>query len=683
MGALVTSTTVLVSRRIIGSTIIRRLTKQLRCALLLGCVLWAPLAVAQELSGPRVKDDAHLVYVPLPRGVSKGALVSPAEALKTHLWRSAGHDPGVHARLVQAKADVDLVVTFVDLDGQPILPDLRAAASRKPGGTPAAPIKGKNELTFTFDSPAFPWTDDELRTLRAALTDLYPTAKAVYGTPAFNITVNVRKDPEIASAGFYSPSVNEIVLPGASALDGLCHEMLHAFRDDDIVALGSYEEGMVRAAEIEVFNRLATYAHWDTHHSYTYDVYYEGLNRQKIGAEGGNLFAGYVSPLLRYQLASYAWAKLLLENPHFLADFNKNLYKRILSDPSTRSTESKLLGVAAAVQPTVEGAPLLTWYGQQGVFNTHPPEGGFLYQRVNQFATDCFIRDGSGQEFMQANMPITWAVYGDDDSLLYTDSAVTSDYGWAEVHPTLPEGYTGRIKVVVSAAAPSGTISDTALRYHGSETGVFGVVAGATAGTVTVAALDTPAPPVTATVVNGGFSLPSLATPKGRFLATFTDPSGHGISKQFNKDASDYFLLLHWAPPNDACEDASVIAAVPFTDTLDTSMATVAADDPMQPCTHSQNANSVWYSITPANSGNVTVDTLGSRYDTVVTVYTGQCGALRPVACNADPGGRAQATFTATAGTTYALEVTQRGALSGGGSLHLNVQPRQLRRSAF
>ena len=43
-------------------------------------------------------------------------------------------------------------------------------------------------------------------------------------------------------------------------------------------------------------------------------------------------------------------------------------------------------------------------------------------------------------------------------------------------------------------------------------------------------------------VVDGAFSAPSHAPVRGRFLATFTAPGAPGFSRQFTKDASDYFV---------------------------------------------------------------------------------------------------------------------------------------------
>lgn len=126
---------------------------------------------------------------------------------------------------------------------------------------------------------------------------------------------------------------------------------------------------------------------------------------------------------------------------------------------------------------------------------------------------------------------------------------------------------------------------------------------------------------------------------------------------------------------SDACQNPRPIASLPFQDTVDTSAATSAADDPVT-CAASQGSNSIWYSLTaPANTW-IGVDSSESNYDTVLSVYSGACGALNPVACNDDFAGaannpnRAVLVFQAALGATYLIEATGKGA---GGSLRLKI----------
>src|SRR5262249_7417735 len=90
------------------------------------------------------------------------------------------------------------------------------------------------------------------------------------------------------------------------------------------------------------------------------------------------------------------------------------------------------------------------------------------------------------------------------------------------------------------------------------------------------------------------------------------------------------------APPaDDACSSATVIAALPCTDTRATFTATKSPDDPLQSC-FAQTSQSVWYSLTAPVSGTYLVDTLGSTYDTVLSASTASCGGLDEIACNDD-----------------------------------------------
>lgn len=121
-------------------------------------------------------------------------------------------------------------------------------------------------------------------------------------------------------------------------------------------------------------------------------------------------------------------------------------------------------------------------------------------------------------------------------------------------------------------------------------------------------------------------------------------------------------------PANDACSSATVIASIPTTTAaLDTTGATTAGD-PTPSCGSAQDGATVWYEITPTQSGMIGIDTSASDYFTTVSVYTGTCGALTQVACSVgDP-----AIVNVTAGTTYLIEVSQFNAV-GGGSLVLSV----------
>jgi len=110
-------------------------------------------------------------------------------------------------------------------------------------------------------------------------------------------------------------------------------------------------------------------------------------------------------------------------------------------------------------------------------------------------------------------------------------------------------------------------------------------------------------------------------------------------------------------PANDQCTGAIALTSCdPYT--MSTADATSTSDQ--VPTCVTSFGKGVWFTYTPAADGPITVSTCGSSFDTVLQVYTGNCQALTPVACNNDNGpacGAVQAsvTFNGIARTTYYL----------------------------
>jgi hypothetical protein len=110
------------------------------------------------------------------------------------------------------------------------------------------------------------------------------------------------------------------------------------------------------------------------------------------------------------------------------------------------------------------------------------------------------------------------------------------------------------------------------------------------------------------------------------------------------------------APPaNDDFDAAVAVTAVPFSVTADTTEATRAEDDPQ--CI-GDDGFTVWYDLTLSGTAEIVLDTFGSDYDTTLSAWTGERGALEPVDCNDDSGSlQSRIAFTAEAGVTYHVMV--------------------------
>ncbi|MBA3866594.1 MAG: PPC domain-containing protein [Solirubrobacterales bacterium] len=97
---------------------------------------------------------------------------------------------------------------------------------------------------------------------------------------------------------------------------------------------------------------------------------------------------------------------------------------------------------------------------------------------------------------------------------------------------------------------------------------------------------------------------------------------------------------------------------------------------------HAGNAGgaSVWFKWTAPVSTEVSIDTCGSGFDTLLAVYTGSAvNALTPIAGNDDAGGkcspRSKVGFAAVANTTYRIAVDGKNGAQGAIKLNVDARP--------
>jgi hypothetical protein len=121
----------------------------------------------------------------------------------------------------------------------------------------------------------------------------------------------------------------------------------------------------------------------------------------------------------------------------------------------------------------------------------------------------------------------------------------------------------------------------------------------------------------------------------------------------------------------DACSNVTVIPGIPYTDTG----STVGMNDNFTPgCVYFSAAPDVIYQFTPITTGNYTISTCGSSFDTELTLRSGgACPGSNIISCNDDACGIQSTIVTAlTGGQTYWIIVD--GYNSGGsGAYTLNI----------
>jgi hypothetical protein len=189
------------------------------------------------------------------------------------------------------------------------------------------------------------------------------------------------------------------------------------------------------------------------------------------------------------------------------------------------------------------------------------------------------------------------------------------------------------------------------------------------------------------TMQSGGASTQIMAT-ISRSLIAYGSFDSVTVANQSPRSgaSSPQTITVTGSPPiNDNFANAMSVTTTPFTSTVDNSGATTESSDPTPLCSnHSTNprTKTVWWSLVPGTSGTIEVDTIGSAYDTILSVWTGTAGDLSVMACNDDitdgVNTQSQLYFSAIAGTKYYLMVSPFGPPASslnqfGGKTVLNV----------
>jgi hypothetical protein len=174
-----------------------------------------------------------------------------------------------------------------------------------------------------------------------------------------------------------------------------------------------------------------------------------------------------------------------------------------------------------------------------------------------------------------------------------------------------------------------------------------------------------------------------MATVPATFMANFgstnsvgvqNPPPGGGTTVTTATVTLPTFVVVAPPPSNDNFANAMSITGNTFTNIKDSSAATTQTSDPAPPCAQDPRipfvtgtSNTIWYTFTPTSNGTITdVDTIGSSYDSVLSIWTGSAGSLTIFACNDDinPGIIVQSQLTnlaVTSGTTYFIMVSSFG----------------------
>jgi hypothetical protein len=276
-----------------------------------------------------------------------------------------------------------------------------------------------NQITFTFEG----WSTADEQAFRTYLDEAMPTARAIYGPPALNITVKVIQDDTLTElqGGTYDVTTNELRLPPMSGnfpedTFVLMMLVLQAFHDDVALFYDSWEQGMAGAAATIVQTSPGVSPSYNPIDSsfYTLSVYEQG-NQPQLGNNTwytSSDFSGMYS--FRVGQSRAAWMKCYVEDPQFFLRFNTQYYGKLNTLPAAQRADlpgdtPALLEICQSILPSVEGTPFISWYRQQYALDTSVTVGPKLF---------CWnVPVHSIEQSGESNGVILWVEYYDTDPI--------------------------------------------------------------------------------------------------------------------------------------------------------------------------------------------------------------------------------------------------------------------------
>ena len=159
------------------------------------------------------------------------------------------------------------------------------------------------------------------------------------------------------------------------------------------------------------------------------------------------------------------------------------------------------------------------------------------------------------------------------------------------------------------------------------------------------------------------------------------------VAAAFGVSGGSLNFNLRYIAPNDSCVDATEILGTAYAPPLlSTHNAQTDVCEPNESCEFNGIgvSNSVWYSYTPPCDGLMSVNTNGSTYDTVLSIWDGcsvltggtNCNYPTELACDDDAGSGTASQildFAVVAGTTYLIKVADYNTTQGGGYLDFHL----------
>ena len=154
---------------------------------------------------------------------------------------------------------------------------------------------------------------------------------------------------------------------------------------------------------------------------------------------------------------------------------------------------------------------------------------------------------------------------------------------------------------------------------------------------------------------------------------TFTDTAKNISVQVLSATTNGYSVrIANGAAANDNFSAATIITKTPYSRYQDTSSASSAPDDPILSCIGDKGVNSIWFRYTPPAAGMLSINTVGSDFDTAIAVLTGTPGNFTERGCddNGESNNTSSLNLFVNGGTVYYIEAVGKNAA---GNLSFNL----------
>jgi len=266
--------------------------------------------------------------------------------------------------------------------------------------------------TYGFDSDGTTiiagWDSTNQFLMNHFIERMKPIITEIYGSPSHTYTVTLVRNLRYASSNVFLSGPNEVHM-GAFYPQLLTHELIHAYRDNVVVAsdslwrynphLSGFEESFAQGVSYLCMNRYielypadiivdSTYL-YGSGNDWDYDFQNTpAITTQDFWSDAGGTGIFY----LRYELGAAAVRKIHIEDPDFFKNWNAEYYARLNADHALVPTRDLMLGITAAVISQVEGTEIVQWLGTQRIFDCTVQTGKKIWVKTQHYpGTDYWI----------------------------------------------------------------------------------------------------------------------------------------------------------------------------------------------------------------------------------------------------------------------------------------------------